>query len=259
MIVILLLRGGEIEIRKSDLAGMAGRQVVEHLADDGVVVHLELMTVFEDEGRWGLRRFGSCVGGLGSVGRLVSRSVGGRRNVGIWAGAAAVEDGWSTLVVGVVVIVVIVSGAYIDGVGHGQCVNIGVVGGTVGGVVRAMFIAVAVGTVREMRSIRGVRETRSRSCKASVPGRYASGRRYADGGGRRHSHGGGRGSAAGVSGAGRRAADLGEAGGDEERKQERCAQRKRGWNRASRGAIHDIMILQRVRHGAPPKRDCLPS
>ena len=75
MIVILLLRGGEIEIRKSDLAGMAGRQVVEHLADDGVVVHLELMTVFEDEGRWGLRRFQNGLGaGLGH-GRVFCRYI----------------------------------------------------------------------------------------------------------------------------------------------------------------------------------------
>ena len=66
MIVILLLGGRKIEIRESDLAAMTGRQIVKRLTDDGVIVHLELMTIFEHESGRRLRRFGSGLGvGLG--------------------------------------------------------------------------------------------------------------------------------------------------------------------------------------------------
>jgi hypothetical protein len=43
-----LLGGPEIEIRESDPAGMTGAKMVERPPDDGVVIDLELMTVFED-------------------------------------------------------------------------------------------------------------------------------------------------------------------------------------------------------------------
>ena len=59
MIVILFLGGGEIEIGDGNPAGMAGCQVVKCLTDDGVIVHLDLMAVFEDQCSGRLRRFGS--------------------------------------------------------------------------------------------------------------------------------------------------------------------------------------------------------
>ena len=48
-VVVLFLGGQEIEIRESNLPGMARSQIVERLTDDGVVANLQLMTVFENE------------------------------------------------------------------------------------------------------------------------------------------------------------------------------------------------------------------
>jgi hypothetical protein len=50
---------------------MARSQIVKRLTDDGVVVHLELTTVFEDQSRGRLRRIGSRIA-AGLVCRRIS-------------------------------------------------------------------------------------------------------------------------------------------------------------------------------------------
>ena len=72
MIVVLFLCGWKVEIREGDFARMAGSEIVESLTDDGVVVQLDFMTVFEDEGGGRLRRIGDRIG-RGGIGDIVSR------------------------------------------------------------------------------------------------------------------------------------------------------------------------------------------
>ena len=53
--VIVLLRGGfQIEIRDGDLTMMPGRQVIEHVSHDRVILHFHLMAILEDEDGLGL-------------------------------------------------------------------------------------------------------------------------------------------------------------------------------------------------------------
>ena len=64
-IVVLLACGCEIEVGERDSARVSRRQVKERRADDGVISDFELVTVFEDEKRRSLRRFGIGRGVLG--------------------------------------------------------------------------------------------------------------------------------------------------------------------------------------------------
>jgi len=134
-IVVLLACGLEIEIGESDSARVAGCQIKEGRADDGVVSEFELAAVLKDEESRLLGRFGIgcgviiliCSGILSGVGL---RDIFDRRNVGSGTRSATVEDGGTSLVVGVavvracaragvvviIVIVVVVSCAEVDGV-----------------------------------------------------------------------------------------------------------------------------------------------
>ena len=56
-VVVLFFRGGEVELGESDSAGMTGSEVIESLADDGVVGHLRHMAVFKHESCEGRGRF----------------------------------------------------------------------------------------------------------------------------------------------------------------------------------------------------------
>ena len=48
-IVVLFLRGLEVEIGESDLARVAGSQVKERCADDGVISDFEFVAVLENQ------------------------------------------------------------------------------------------------------------------------------------------------------------------------------------------------------------------
>jgi hypothetical protein len=99
---------------------MTGANIVERLPDDDVVIDLELMTVFEDERGWDPLWF---------EGSFLSVRVGWafvrRRHVGLRTPSAAVEDGRTALILGVIVIVVGGVGV-IGSVGHGQTIEVGV-------------------------------------------------------------------------------------------------------------------------------------
>lgn len=62
MVAVLFFGGREIKIRDSDLAGVAGGQIIERLTHDRVVFHGELMTIFEDQRGGDWRWFGSGFG-----------------------------------------------------------------------------------------------------------------------------------------------------------------------------------------------------
>lgn len=125
MIVIGFLGGGEIEVGERDLVGTSVGEVEEGPADDGVILHLGLAAVLEDEHGGGLRgddRLGRLVrhfrsGGLGSgiAGRMPRR-----RGIMV-PGAAIVNRGHTTPVSGVDVDRVVFGGfgLSVNGVGHG--------------------------------------------------------------------------------------------------------------------------------------------
>lgn len=79
-VVVGFLGGRKIEVGKRDLAGTSVGEVEESPVDDGVILHIRLVAVLEDEDGGGLGgydrlgRFGSIFrsGGLGSgiVGRM---------------------------------------------------------------------------------------------------------------------------------------------------------------------------------------------
>src|ERR1700678_3800073 len=116
---------------------MTGCEVIESLANDGVVIDIELMTVFEDQDGGGGRRLGVGVEVRGGsifcfrgccirAGLLLIWRLGDRGDIGGRARSAAVEDGGTSLIVGIIV----VGGAVVEdirGVGYGNRIHIRIV------------------------------------------------------------------------------------------------------------------------------------
>ena len=75
--------GGEIEVGEKDLAGAARGEVKERIADDGVVEHVGMMAVFENQHGRGLGIYGLC-----SVGFRSGITVSGALRGSIAAGRA---------------------------------------------------------------------------------------------------------------------------------------------------------------------------
>jgi hypothetical protein len=61
-VVVLLGRGGQIEVRECNFLAMSAGQIVKHISDNCVVRNFELMAVFEYE--HSLRLIGSGLFGL---------------------------------------------------------------------------------------------------------------------------------------------------------------------------------------------------
>ena len=129
--VVLVLGGREVEVGEGDFAGVSGGEIEQGCADDGVVSDFDGVAVFEDEsGRFGRGSGGGRVGVVESSGINVSLG----RDVGFGAVSAAIEDGGTSLIVGVAGIVVsfvisgvglVFCGTDVDrvGDGHGHGVN----------------------------------------------------------------------------------------------------------------------------------------
>ena len=58
-VVVLFRCGFQIKIRNGNLAVMSGRQIVQHVSHDRVILHFDLVAVFEDQHGLRLIRDGS--------------------------------------------------------------------------------------------------------------------------------------------------------------------------------------------------------
>lgn len=61
-LVVLLAGGFQVEIDEGDLATVVGRQIVNRLAENGIVRHFQRAAIFEDEKRRRQRRIVICRG-----------------------------------------------------------------------------------------------------------------------------------------------------------------------------------------------------
>jgi hypothetical protein len=110
----------EIEIGERNPARVSWSEVEKCFADDGIVSDFEIMAVFEDEQSRRLRRLGDFAIGVQRAVR--AGSIAGRRNIGVGAGTAAIEDGRPTLIVRLAVIarIIVACAGQIDGVWNGN-------------------------------------------------------------------------------------------------------------------------------------------
>jgi len=124
-IVVVFAGGFEVEVGEGDSAGVTWREIEEERADDGVVSEFQLVTVFEDEQGGLSRLLGRSCGHVRIAGRVRRGNRVDRRDVGVFARSATIEDGGPALVVSVIVGVgILIRSAGVDGICIGNGVSI---------------------------------------------------------------------------------------------------------------------------------------
>lgn len=107
-VIVLFLSRGQVEVGQGDFAGMTWGEVDEGGIHDGVVSDFKLVAVFEDKdgGDDGLG-IGDGVGSAVAIFLMCRRGIVYGRNIGAFTIAAAIENCWATLIIGIVFLVLV--------------------------------------------------------------------------------------------------------------------------------------------------------